>query len=676
MPVDYNRELNTQQRVAVFHEKGPALVVAGAGTGKTRTLVYRVARLVEQGIDPRRILLLTFTRRAAQEMARRAAKILGTTQPQKVRGGTFHAFANEILRTWGKTMGLGQFTIVDRSDMEDIVAHLRVELEFVPDRASGDRTQQGSRRSRRFPQKHTLAEIFSKTANTQQELGVVLEKEWPHFSQYLEELSQLRDAYHTYKRTKGLLDYDDLLSELLRLLETKQYVRERIAANFSEILGDEYHDTNRLEVDILRVLVTPGGNIMAVGDEMQAIYAFRGGSFENIMRFEDDFPGAKVYKIEENYRSSQPILNFANAVMEKAKRHRGKKLFSTTKPEGPLPRLIACQDEAQQSLVIADEIVRVHEQGIALEHIAILFRSSYHSFDLEAELSRRNIPYVKYGGFKFAETAHVKDALSHLRWMENPQDVVAAQRALMLLIGIGPVTARAIAKKVSNFSSVADGLAAFNPVGKSSQALGALAEAFSSAEAAQSPADALAAIAVYLEDSLMERFDDYPKRIKDLEHLVAIASRFKTTRRLIDHLALEPLNETITGVEGVENEEEPLTLSTIHSAKGLEWKTVFVISVLDGFLPQDYAFRSIEELEEERRLLYVALTRAKDELVVTYPMTITAGRAERVFAKPSQFLDSIREEVLTPVIAVSEELSEIIYPAPEQRWGKSRDEGF
>jgi len=668
MTVNYDEELNPQQREAVFHKEGPALVVAGAGTGKTRTLIYRVARLVEQKEDPRRILLLTFTRRASQEMLRRAADLLRDKRVHDVSGGTFHAFAHTILRRHGKSAGVHRnFTILDRSDSEDIIQHLRTELGF----AGGNPKPKAQNPKKRFPKKRTLNEIISKAVNTRTAISDLIEQDWPQFIDDTKGIVTLADRYRVYKHQNRLLDYDDLLVALERLLTHDQHVRARLSEYFRNVLVDEYQDTNRLQSDILRSLARHR-NVMAVGDEAQAIYSFRGADFRNIMAFPKDFPGAVIYKIEENYRSTQPVLNAANAVIGKASKGYEKELFTTRKEAGEAPKLVGTADEAAQASFIADAILELYDEDVALNDMAVLFRASYHSFELEAELMQRNIPFVKYGGFKFAEATHVKDAMAHLRWLVNPKDLVAAQRCLLLLEGVGPVTARSIADTVARAKSLVGGLADITVPGRTKEDFDVLKRVLAVAAEKPKPSDQLEALLPYLTKTIQRRFDDFPKRMRDLEHLVNIAKRFRSTERFVSDFSIDPpADHTVTGVTGVANEEEPLVLSTVHSAKGLEWHAVFVLSVLDGYLPQDYAFRSQEELEEERRLLYVAMTRAKDILTLTYPSKIIPGavpslRMPTVYAKPSHFLDGIPEEVLPhTILAPTDFLGTISYDDEE-----------
>ena len=646
--VDYQKALNPQQLAAVEHQEGPALVIAGAGTGKTRTLTYRLARLVESGVDPKSILLLTFTRRASAEMLRRAGDLLADSRAQDVQGGTFHAFANTVLRKYGRALRIPpNFTVVDRSDAEDILQHLRTELGLAGGRKADAEARE---KARRFPRKGTLMKIISKAANTQKSVEAVVQAEWPQFEEDLLDITRIAEAYRKYKAARHIMDYDDLLLWLGKLLAKDARVRERLAGQYQHVLVDEYQDTNRVQADILRNLAVHK-NIMAVGDDAQAIYSFRGASFKNIMQFDRDFPGATMYRIEENYRSTEPILVAANAVIAQAPVRHKKDLF-TSRKQGKKPRMVGLDDEHMQADFIADEVLRLREEGLELEDIAVLFRSGYHSFELEAELAKRNIPFVKWGGFKFAEAAHIKDALAHLRWAQNPGDIVAAQRCLLLLEGVGAVTARNVADAVAaDDTGVVEALLTARVSEKAAPGMKRLAAALEGVLKHEKPAPQLEALLPYLLLSLRGRFDDWPKRMRDLEHLVGIARRFRSTERFTSDFSIDPpADHTITGVSGVQNEEEPLVLSTIHSAKGLEWKAVFILSALDGYLPQDYAFSDDAALEEERRLLYVAMTRAKDELTVTYPMTVIPGNnrsmltSDRIYAKPSHFLDGLDAE--------------------------------
>src|SRR6266849_1267236 len=425
--IKYAEVLNAAQLAAVTHRNGPLLVVAGAGSGKTRTLIYRVARLIESGVPPGAILLLTFTRRAAQEMLRRAEQLVGD-RAGAVAGGTFHSFANNFLRRMGSLMALKpNFTILDRSDMEDVVNLLRTRMGLAS-------------RERRFPKKSTIAEAISMARNKRRPLEEEIELDFPHLGEHQTELLELAKNYASYKRERGLLDYDDLLYHLAELLEQHENVRRRISDTYRYIMIDEYQDTNLIQADLVRLLAATHQNVMAVGDDAQSIYSFRGATFRNIMDFPTLFPDTRVIKLEENYRSLQGILDVANQVISHAAEKYTKVLY--TRREGDLrPLLVRAPDEHMQSRFVAQRILELREEGVELEEIAVLFRSSFHSFDLELELQRRDIPFIKRGGFKFIETAHIKDVLAHLRVIANPADAVSWLRVLMLMKGIGHRTA-------------------------------------------------------------------------------------------------------------------------------------------------------------------------------------------------------------------------------------------
>ncbi len=425
--IKYAEVLNPAQFEAVTHREGPLLVVAGAGSGKTRTLIYRVARLIESGVPPGAILLLTFTRRASQEMLRRAEQLVGD-RTRAVAGGTFHSFANTVLRKWGEPLGLKpNFTILDRADMEDVINLLRSRMGF------------GSR-ERRFPKKGTLTEAISMARNKRRKLEDEIQLDFPHLIEHSGEILQLAQKYEAYKRERGLLDYDDLLDKLVELLQQYANVRKRLSDTYRYIMIDEYQDTNEVQAEIVRLLAMNHCNVMAVGDDAQSIYSFRGANFRNILDFPKIFPNARIVKLEENYRSIQGILDVANEVISRAAESYTKVLF--TKRKGELrPMLVRAADEHMQSRFVAQRILELREEGVELSEIAVLFRSSFHSFDLELELQRRDIPFIKRGGFKFIETAHVKDVLAHLRVVANPTDAVSWLRALTLVKGVGNRTA-------------------------------------------------------------------------------------------------------------------------------------------------------------------------------------------------------------------------------------------
>ena len=623
---NYAEELNAQQLAAVEAVDGPALVIAGAGSGKTRTLVYRVARLIDLGIPPSSILLLTFTRKAAQEMLERVGVLIGL-RSQQVSGGTFHSMANLLLRRYGQPVGLESgFTILDRGDSEDLLSLLRGQLGL-------------NDMGKRFPRKHTIAEMFGKTANTLVSLEDIVLNEYSHFGNFLYELTKLQTAYELAKRQRQLVDYDDLLVKLLELLVVDEYSRETISQAFRYILVDEYQDTNRLQASLVRNLAATHQNVMVVGDDSQSIYAFRGATFRNIMEFPELFPGTTIYKLEENYRSTQPILQLANKLIAAAPERYSKTLF-TRKDEGPLPGLVQAMGENAQSRFIAQKILELREEGIALSEIAVLFRSSFHAFDLELELTRRNLPFIKRGGFKFIETAHVKDLLAHLRVIHNPLDTVSWNRLLLLLEGVGPKKAKDLIAMILQAHGSYEGLK--QSTGRSGPGLRHLAATLEELnEEPLSPAVLLGEMLEYYLPLLKDQYDDYPKRIRDLEHLSVMAERYPDLNQFLADLTLEPPNESVSDVEAPDNDDERLILSTIHSAKGLEWRCVFVIWLVDGRFPSAYSFSDDDGLEEERRLLYVAITRAKQHLFLTYPINVYDKMTGGILSKPTRYFDHI-----------------------------------
>ncbi len=637
----YEELLNPAQLDAVKATEGPVLVIAGAGSGKTRTLVFRVARLVEMGIDPHSILLLTFTRKAASEMLRRASTLLDG-RCDDVAGGTFHSFANIVLRRHGAALGMESgFTILDRGDSEDVVNLVRARLGL-------------DKKEKRFPRKQTIASIFSMAVNRSLPLADLIESSYAHLFEHADDLAALRAEYDTYKRERALLDYDDLLIFLHRLLQSREDVRDELSRLYRFIMVDEYQDTNPLQAAIVRLLAAQHDNVMAVGDDAQSIYAFRGASFRNIMDFPDLFAGARIITLEENYRSTQPILDATNLIISRAKERYSKTLF-TSRGDGASPLLVAAENENYQSRFICQRILELREEGVPLPEIAVLFRSSFHSFDLELELARHDIPFVKRGGFKFIETAHVKDALAHLRIVANPRDAVSWYRVLLILEGIGPQRAQSLVAELTTCADPADRLEAES--GRAySTSLRALAGLLRNVrQASAMPESQLSQVLQYYDPHLKRLHrDDYPKRCKDLEHMVSIAARYQALDSLLADLALDPPSDSVGDVVAIDEPEGMLTLSTIHSAKGLEWHSVFILWAVDGRFPSMQSMHSDAELEEERRLLYVAATRAKENLYISYPINMYDRGVGMVLSKPSRFLDDIPESVLMPMWLVEE----------------------
>jgi DNA helicase II / ATP-dependent DNA helicase PcrA len=640
--IDYEGELNAAQYAAVSHVEGPVLVVAGAGSGKTRTLVYRVARLVEIGLPPQSILLLTFTRRAAQEMLERAAALVGP-DCGRVCGGTFHSFSNLVLRRFAREVGRERsFTILDRGDSEDVIQLIRTGMGL-------------DRKDRRFPKKQTIAELFSAAVNKTAPLARIVEAQAPHLAEHLEDLERLSVRYDAYKAEKNLFDYDDLLLKLRDLLAARSDLAERLSCELRFIMVDEYQDTNRLQAEIVERLAVAHQNVMAVGDDAQSIYSFRGADFRNIMEFEKRFPGARVIALEENYRSTQPILDLANAVIERAA-ERYTKVLRTRVKDGVTPLLVQAENESFQSRFVCQRILELREEGVPLDEIAVLFRSSFHSFDLEVELARADVPFVKRGGFKFVETAHVKDLIAHLRVVANPLDTVSWLRVLLLLEGIGPKIAGEMVEVIAAKGGELSGLQIPGRRAAQSKEVGQLARLLESLRAEQpKPAAALERVMAYYEP-ILERThpDDYPRRQKDLEHLVTIAARYRSLETMLSDFALEPPSDSVGGTLSDAEDEGRLTLSTIHSAKGLEWHTVFLIWAAEGKFPAQYSMIEESELEEERRLCYVAITRAKRLAYVSYPIQYFERGMGPALGRPSRFVAGLPGAVLKPMALVEE----------------------
>ncbi len=641
--IAYAEELNPQQLAAATTLEGPILVVAGAGSGKTRTLVYRVARLVESGVPPGAVLLLTFTRKAAEEMLRRAAALVGGSCAQ-VAGGTFHSFAHLTLRRHGGGVGLSSgFTILDRSDSEDVINLLRSELGL-------------DRKEKRFPRKQAVAALYSMAVNKQMTIVDLVIAASPHLAEQLDALVALHARYVEFKARRQLVDYDDLLVKLRDALAAPT-LAELLGRQYRYLMVDEYQDTNVLQAEIVRRLATVHDNVMVVGDDAQSIYAFRGADVRNIMEFPRLFPGTRLITLDQNYRSTQPILDLANAVINRASEQYTKNLF-TTRGNGERPALVQARDEPEQSHFVAQRILELREEGVALAEIAVLFRSSFHAFDLEIALSRRNIPFVKRGGFRFVESAHVKDVLAHLRVVENSEDAVSWHRILLLLEGVGPKSSQEVLARIAGVPRPWEALMDDPGRGRSVGEVRRLARLLAEVAAATTPGEQLGRILAYYGPVLRRLHpEDYPKRERDLEQFAVIAERYRSTTALLADMALEPPTDSVAGILAGDGEDEGMvTLSTIHSAKGLEWNTVFVLWAADGRFPSMYGVQDDADIEEERRLMYVAVTRAKDRLYLTYPVEMFDRGLGLVLARPSRFVDGLGEDLLEPIALVDEEI--------------------
>jgi len=626
----WEEDLNDAQRAAIEHTEGPLLVIAGAGSGKTRTLTHRVARLVSAGVPPAAILLLTFTRKASQEMLQRATRLLDN-RCERVSGGTFHSFSNLKLRQYASCLSLSpDFAILDRSDAEDLIGLIRKETDGSPGRP--------------LPRKNTLADIFSRAVNKVLPIEEVVFADYPHFSELTETLVSMFGEYTRRKREHHFLDYDDLLICFQRLLQDFPDVRRRISSGHQYIMVDEYQDTNKIQAQILYLLTDATRNIMVVGDDSQSIYAFRGANFRNIMEFPSLFPNTRIIGLEENYRSTQPILDLTNIVIERAREKYSKHLF-TRKGGGAIPQMIETEDENTQSRWVVERVVDLRSRGVCLREMAVLFRAGFHSFDLEIELAREGIPFIKVGGFKFTESAHIKDTLAHLRVVANPYDRISWYRILQLVEKVGPRNAQRIYEAIVQAKAGLDGLFMLKVKNPEIDRLKALYRAIDAA--AMPVAEMGAAVIQYYLPILKRSFDDHPRRTKDLEQLLGIMERYGRLEPFLTDMALEPPNISAEDrLYAERDDEDRLVLSTIHSAKGLEWHSVFVIWALDGRFPSLHAQSSEEDMEEELRLMYVAATRAREGLVFTYPRQVYDRSLGIILNRPSRFIDMIPEEIL------------------------------
>ena len=638
--IEYAKLLNQQQLEAVFFDHGTALVVAGAGTGKTRTLVYRVARLVEAGVHPSSILLLTFTRRASQEMISRASSILDD-RCKHVKGGTFHYYCSQLLHQYAAEVGYPtDFTIIDTADALDVIKHVRTQLGL-------------HKKNKRFPNKNTLLSIISSVKNKHLDLRVVVGEQYPQFMDNIEQIQRVFDGYQAYKEKNFVMDFDDLLEKSVQLLQTNEAVRTKVAAQHRFVMVDEYQDTNKLQATLTQLLSSVHQNVMAVGDDAQSIYAFRGADHRNILEFPSLYKNCKLIKLEENYRSTPQILTAANELLSHAYHKFDKQLFSQ-KEESDLPAMVKAGSDNEQSRFLSQAILQLREQEIALNDMAVLFRNGRDSFDLEIELNRKNIPFVKFGGLKFTEAAHVKDVLAHVRVLVNPMDTLAWNRVLMLIDGIGPKTAQDLFEWI-RLASNPYALEASEVVSKSYmkqiKALSKLLIELKSNELSVS--EIISDIVEYYRSFCEKRYDDYPKRLKDLETFIGISAGFSSLSNMLRDLALDPINATTIDTEQQQHDEPPLVLSTIHSAKGLEWEHVFIMQCLDGVIPSSYSVEDEELLDEELRLMYVATTRAKQMLYYTYPALAQSSYGD-YFTKPSRFIENLPEGVLEPWILTEE----------------------
>ncbi|GAB7081054.1 ATP-dependent helicase [Megalodesulfovibrio paquesii] len=622
--IDYESHLNPAQWEAVRTVDGPVLVLAGAGSGKTRTIVYRLAYMTQQGVPPQRILLLTFTRKAAQEMLHRAGQLLGhgAGALHGVQGGTFHAFAYSVLRRTPPPGFPDRCTLMDRSDAEAVLRELKADAGL----GKGDRS---------FPKVGTILDHYSKARNKELSLEEVIKQESFHLISYTGAMQEICTAYAAFRREKGLLDYDDLLFGLEALFRETPEALARCRERFSHVMVDEYQDTNLVQDRLVMLLAGQGGNVMAVGDDAQSIYAFRGANVSNILTFPDRHPGARLVKLEQNYRSTQPILDLTNAILSQAAAQFRKHLFSD-RHEGPTPRLVRPLSDRTQAQLVCEEILR-QSREYGPGEVAVLFRAGYHSYHLEVALNRAGVRFKKYGGLKYTEAAHIKDALAYLRVVVNPADMPAMQRILAQAEGVGPKTAT----NLFNALMAGDAKASAKIAGKHPLVKEMLELLDRLRTAPPAPAPLLEQILEFYQP-ILERLhpDDHPRRRTGLEELAQIAAGYEDAGQFLADLHLE--NPDQAEAEG----EPAVCLSTIHSAKGLEWKAVHIIDLVEDRFPSRQAMVKAEDFEEERRLLYVACTRARDELCLYVPTSIyKRGQSISEPAVASPFLREMGVEV-------------------------------
>ena len=651
--------LNEAQRRAVTfgttrpggrgHDSGPLLVIAGAGTGKTMTLAHRVAHLVVAGVPPGRILLLTFSRRAAREMSRRARRIVGQALADQGRGeavqlpwaGTFHSIANRLLREYAANLGLDPgFSVLDRGDAADLMDVARQELGLADGR-------------RRFPRKDTCLAIYSRSVNARAALADCLETGWPWCAEWAEELRGLFRRYVELKQAASLLDYDDLLLWWHALMESPALARA-VGERFDHVLVDEYQDTNVLQAEILLRLKPDGRGLAVVGDDAQSIYSFRAAEVENILRFPKQFvPPAEMVTLEENYRSVQPVLDAANALMQSAE-HQFRKMLRSARPSAQKPFYVTVTDDEAQADYVVRAVLAAREAGQLLRQQAVLFRASHHSDRLELELTRQNIPFVKYGGLKFLEAAHVKDLLAVLRWADNPRNRIAAFRCLQLLPGVGPATAARAFGWLEARGFEFDTLAGFGPPPAAAPCWPGLVDLLAGISAdAGDWWPQVGRARDWYRPQLERLYEEWPTRLGDLDALEQIAAKFATREQFLTELSLDPPQATGDLAGPPLLDEDFLVLSTIHSAKGQEWDSVYLLNVADGNFPSEFATGKPALVEEERRLLYVAMTRARSALHLVAPLKYWVPQQPRhgdrhVYGARSRFIDEAVMACLEP----------------------------
>lgn len=637
--IDFAKHLDEEQRAAALAPAGPQLIIAGAGSGKTRTLVFRLAHLLEQGIPPEGILLLTFTNRAAREMLDRAAELVGAMpgiDPRRLQGGTFHRMGNRVLRRHAERLGFPpDFAILDAEDQRDLVA-----------RCIAQRGRPVGRR--RFPKADLVAALISQSVNTQKPLGELVASRYPHFEELAPDLIEVALHYRERKREMGAMDFDDLLLHWQRLLAEHPEVRAELQARTEAILVDEYQDTNRIQAEIVERMAGSRRNVTVVGDDAQSIYAFRGADLNNILEFPVRYPGCGIHRLTANHRSRPQILALANASIAKNVRQFPKEL-QPTRSDGNLPVVVAARDAVQQGAFVAQRILELRDEGVPLESIAILYRAHYQAMEVQIELTRRGIPFRIRSGRRFFEQAHIKDVVAFLRIAMNPADELAFERSIRLFPGIGSKLA---ARLWEAFSAGEGGsgervakIAAPPPRAAAGwEAFRGLMQAIASEETPLPPATAIDAIlASGYRDHLVADYLNADAREEEIRQLGAYAAQFPSTAAFLEEVSL--LSElSAEEVVDAEEEDEFVTLSSIHRAKGLEWEVVFLLWLAEGHFPTAASMGEAEEEEEERRCFYVALTRAKDELYLCHPILTAPRDGTRNILRPSRFLQELDGE--------------------------------
>ncbi len=629
--VDYASDLNPEQHAVVMHPGGPMLVIAGAGSGKTRTLVYRVARLIEDGVPPPSILLLTFTNRSSREMLQRVGTLLGQ-DAGKVMGGTFHSVGNRLLRRFGERLGYrSNYGILDREDARDLMGTALTDI--VP-----------AQPERRLPGAALLEELYSLVINTGRPLDALLTSRYPQFLAAADLIQTVFRRYLERKRAAQVMDYDDLLLNWLFLLRKHDDIRKQLAARFTHVLVDEYQDTNRLQADVVETMLGGDRNLMVVGDDAQSIYGFRGAEYANILSFPERFPGCGIFRLETNYRSLPPILDLANASIAHNAKQFAKNLRAV-RDGGEAPVLSAAPSPEAQASFVAQQALELADEGVPLSEIAVLYRNHSHSLEIEVELTRRNVPYEVRSGLRFFEQRHVKDALAHLRFVANPRDEVAFARMARLRPRLGQ---RLVAKVWQGIAEAKDPLAALGRLdgkalglpGAAAHSVRALAELLEKLSGLRArPGEMVREVlAGGYRDYVRAQLENAPSRIEDLEQLALFADGYEATETFLDEVTLmnELSGEDVADEPG---ERERVTLSTVHQAKGLEWRAVFVVWLAEGRFPS----ARTEDIEEERRLFYVACTRAKDELYLCYPLVARDRYRVDIITEPSRFVSELPE---------------------------------